>query len=343
MTRHNGAMRTQLALALATIAVLAAPALAQVGTDFSLAPDPEVTASRQTGYFDYVVPAGTTIDDAVRIANTTTTDVDVVLYPSDAATSENGGISFPTTIDGTPSEAGTWITLSEREVTLAPGEIRSIPFTVAVPAGVTGQHAAGIVAQPPSGAAAGEGQFTVTVVPRTALTVLVTIGEDPETIEPRLEITGLRTEIAGTQQLVVIDLANTGDVGFRSSGTLTLSHPDGEIAAQAGFSLGYFLAGDTIPYRIALVPAVDPGDYDARVVVTYEEKTAEFTRRVQVDAPEEEGIVIRPGDEIVIETGGGLAWWVVALIVIGVAALVALVVLQALRIRRLGGGTPSED
>ncbi|MGB0383677.1 MAG: WxL protein peptidoglycan domain-containing protein [Ardenticatenaceae bacterium] len=266
------------------------PIFAQTGLTFNLSLKSELSRSLQNSYFHYEAGAGELIEDVVVVQNSGNEPVQLALYAADAQTADNGGITFPNK-DQTASDVGTWLKLAENELTLAPNETREIPFTFAIPAGITGEHAAGIVAQrldsQESSSSQGSG---VTFVPSVGMTVLVNIAGT--VAQQTLEITDLASKTSRGQQAIIATLHNTGNVGLHTEGTLSIQQTNGTIERQIPMRLGYFLAGDTLTYPIALNPALPAGDYDITLSLDHEGGNVQkairlpFTQPAQIERRE---------------------------------------------------------
>jgi len=192
------------------------PVLAQGGHTFRLQPDLSVTSSTNKVYFVYDSSPSAVIADSVLVKNTANSPIQLALYPGDAITASDGGVSIDATLGETPSGAGSWIQLSESEVTLEPNEERSIPFTVNIPDGISpGEYAATIVTEKAETdeEVQQNGPVGLYFIPRVGLSVLITI-PGPEPLEPQLEIAQLVSETE-TEQEIIAELRNIGNDGIR--------------------------------------------------------------------------------------------------------------------------------
>ena len=177
---------------LACLLVGGNPIFAQTGLTFDLSLKSERSNSLQESYFHYAADAGQIVEDVVVVQNSGPEPVQLALYAADGQTADNGGITFPNK-DQTASNTGTWLTLVENELTLAPNETREIPFTLAIPADITGEHAAGIVAQRLDLADTSSQGSGVTFIPSVGMTVLVNIaGTVPQ---QQLDISNLTSQM----------------------------------------------------------------------------------------------------------------------------------------------------
>jgi len=260
------------------------PTFAQTGLTFNLSLKSELSDSLQESYFRYEAGAGETIEDVVVVQNLGPEPVQLALYAADAQTADNGGITFPNK-DQSASEAGTWLKLTENELTLAPNETREIPFTFAIPAGITGEHAAGIVAQRLDLADTSSQGSGVTFIPSVGMTVLVNIAGS--VAQQQLEITDLSSKTSRGQQAIIAMLHNSGNVGVRTEGTLTIQQANGTIEREIPIRLGYFLAGDSLTYPIALDSALPEGEYDITLSLNHEGGNVEQIARLAFSEPQE--------------------------------------------------------
>jgi hypothetical protein len=262
---------------------------------FRLYPDPDVTSSTNRAYFVYeAATAGTVMADGVLVMNSGSEPIHLSLYPADAMTASNGGVAIGTQFGEAPRATGTWLQLSESEFTLAPGEERSIPFTITIPDGMSpGEYAAMIVTQEAeSSEAEDQGDtFGIRFIPQAATTVLMTI-PGPEPLQPQLEITQLQATTNNGRQVLLAELRNTGNRSLENSeGTLSIREMTGALVQEIPVRLGYFLAGDSLTYRASLDLALDVGEYDVTLSLTDQDKSVEQTRRLSLAAPEEVPVV----------------------------------------------------
>ena len=276
------------------------------GHTFRLLPDPTVTSSMNNAYFVYneETTAQKVIQDSVLVVNTGSEPVRLALYASDATTANNGGVAIGTQFGDLPSKTGTWLQLSESELTLEPSEQRSVSFTATIPDGVAaGEYAATIVTQEAESSDAAEqsGTFGVRFIPQAAATVLMTV-PGAEGLQPQLEITQLQTEISNGRQVVLAELHNTGNDGLdNSEGTLAIRDTAGTVVQEIPVRLGYFLAGDTLTYRASLDSALEPGDYDVTLSLASQDQRVEESARLSLAAVEEIREVTTADEVIVVQ------------------------------------------
>ncbi len=317
------------------------PTQAQVAHDFRLLPDPRSSASSQRAYFVYEASAGKNIEDRVSVRNESEEPLHLLLFPADAVTASRGGIAIATLVDDTPKRAGAWIDLSQTELTLAPGEDRSVPFTVSLPRDLLpGEYAASIVAQQKAEENDGRsGPLGARFIPRFGVTVLVTLsGSSADALRPHLEITDLKAATGPRQQTVIADLSNSGNDGLdKAEGSLIVRQPGGLLLQEMPVRLGYFLAREDLDYRIGLEQEVAAGEYDVTLALTHRRGTVELTRRLYLGKPPTLPIVRTESLSEPAPEPLRLPRWVVVVIAaagISIALLVTLLTVQSRRLAR---------
>lgn len=190
-----------------------------------------ITPTKQQGKprisFRYNLKKGNRVQDRVKITNSGSTPATFRLYASDGITTAEG--TFDLLAPGTaPSDAGSWIKLARKRVTLAPGQSTSVRFTLVVPKDtLPGDHPAGIVAALVSDGDSGD----VSVERRVGARVHLRVAG---TVRPELQITSLTTDYTGSWRwggrgpaTVSFDVVNTGNVRLTGSASVELSSPFG--------------------------------------------------------------------------------------------------------------------
>lgn len=99
--------------------------------------------------FSYQVEPGQVIQDEYLVSNSGSTASEVSVYATDAYNLDNGDYALLES-NLAPQDVGTWVTFADGSnrmvLSLAPGESRSLPFTVTVPADASpGDHAGGMI------------------------------------------------------------------------------------------------------------------------------------------------------------------------------------------------------
>ena len=263
------------AILVAVVAGLALPAAAAAATpSFAV----QVTGSRDP-YFVMGARPGTTASGNVTVINVGSSAGAVSLYPTDATTGQTTGAVYESR--GHPlGDVGAWIQLASSRLELGPGETRSVPFRVVVPAGVRGgQHLGGIVAQPVQpvkqiSGRRGKATFHVQVRSQAVIAVEVNL-PGPKTSQ--LQVTGVRAGAEPGYQTILVGLASTGTVLTKGSGQLVVTDGDGRLRLQDSFDIDTFVPQTSIDYPVQVAgKALPAGNYRATVKLAYAGK--EVTR-----------------------------------------------------------------
>lgn len=257
-----------LALALAT----AGGARAAEEASFSL--KPASTQSPNSAYFVYDAEPGQVIHDEVLVTNTGDAPGTVQLAALDGMTGQTGGIVFPDA-DAPRAQVGAWTRLDQTELTLEPGESRTVGFTLTVPREVrAGHHVGGIAAQ---GVAVkqGSGQFQVNVQTRVVTAVQVNL---PGPVVEHLAIDGVTPTMQGSRQALLLGLRNDGNRMLKPHGTLTVTDSQGQELHSIPLQLNTFLPDTAIAYpAVVLDGPLAAGEYAVAVRLQYgEEGTASY-------------------------------------------------------------------
>jgi hypothetical protein len=101
--------------------------------------------SRSRFVYDAVEPGASRFDHVV-VRNLGEGALSLLVYASDAVNTPSGGFDL-LPADGASRDVGEWVRVPAPSVTLNPGEMAVVPFTIVVPPNATpGDHAGGIVA-----------------------------------------------------------------------------------------------------------------------------------------------------------------------------------------------------
>lgn len=300
------------------------------------------------GYFVYSLTPGATTNGAVIVSNVGTAPGTVKLFTADATTGRTTGTVYET--DKKPKGAGSWVTLSTKSVTLAPGAHRQVSFTVHVPPGQkTGQWVGGIVAETSHQRAGSKthGKASVQINIRD-LTIVAVQTNVPGTPIVKFSIGDVSTGGARGFQQVIIHFANEGNVLTKPNGRVLIYNSSNTLIQTLPFKMDTFLPQTAIDYPVLLKKALAPGDYSADVTlnvvptagspitvkarksfsVSNGDVKQVFTSAAPQAAP--------PGTE---SSSSSTPWALIALIVAGLVVL-ALLVLWLIRRRRGGGEAP---
>jgi hypothetical protein len=240
-------------------------AAARAEASFALKPvtfDPALDATKS--YFIVAVKPGEIVRNQVRVVNTGGKTGTAFLYPVDATTGQTSGAVYLAR-QAARRDAGGWITIARRRVTLAPGAATVVPFTVHVPPGAgPGDHLGAIVAenaevQKPSG----RGALRIRIKHLTIDAVELQL---PGLAVSRVVPTAVRAGGEHGYQYLYVHLKSTGTVLVKPALTLAVRNDAGRVVARRSLQLDTFVPGTAIDYP-ALLPSrvLGPGRYTAEV------------------------------------------------------------------------------
>jgi WxL interacting protein linking bacterial and host surfaces len=251
------------------MAMAGAPAVAQGAATFALKPS---AASVKRGYFVEAARPGERISDEVQVINVGDRAGRVRIFAVDATTGQTSGVVYGSS-EQRRHGVGAWMRLGARMVTLAPGESRTVPFTVLVPSGAPGgEQLGGIVAAPVLPVAhragrEGNGAFRIDVREQAIVAVQVSL---PGRRLESLAITTVRPGGTHGFQALLVGLANRGNTLLKGQGTLTVADRRGSVRKRASFALDTFVPRTRIAYPVYLHgTALGAGRYVARVTIRY--------------------------------------------------------------------------
>jgi len=331
------------ALAAVTAAAAVAPVLpaaaASAGGNgsFGLTPLP-ASDGQAAPYFMMNVAAGHSAAGDAVIANLDGTVEQLKLSRATGVTAANGGSAFSRSYQRC-SGPGCWVSGLVRRLALPAGTRERLPFTVHVPAGTRpGQYLAGITAElatkPQSVGVGSNGaaRARAVIIQQVTVGVAVTVGSLSR-LSMQLRIPGVSGAAVGATARLEIAMENTGQ---------RFAHAAGKASCTAaGTRHSFAVRVPTIlPHDQAVIAVNAPGlpegsTLPCAVRLSYGNGLiARWAGSVTLPAPPRTHVVhIGPGAYAVVPAGG-IPVWAIALLVIGVLALVAVTVLLV-RTRRL--------
>jgi hypothetical protein len=247
---------------------------------FSL--EPSSPAAHPSGYFVISGTPGQTVDDSAVVRNLTEGTITVSLAAVDGATGLYGGITYGLPTDPVKN-VGSWISLSETKVTLKPLETKQIPFTVNVPSDApsginVGALTAWIPAADAGSTSTSEG-FGAQIIIQTRRVVAVEV-DLPGDSEPVLQITGITPTPRSSGMDLDVAIANTGHGLAKGTGSLDIP----AIGFHKDFTVESVLPGTSIAYPIQWSDNPDQKTFDAKVTISYNGKTADWSGTFQIGA-----------------------------------------------------------
>jgi hypothetical protein len=225
------------------------------------------------GYYAFDAAPGSSTTQSVVVRNDRSRAIVAHVEAIDAYTGPATGANYDP--PGTePSKTGTWIVVSTPEVTLQPGDTRTVDFTVHVPADAApGVYLAGIsasVPQPATPATTAANQkgtaFRVTLEAQRVLAVQITV---PGRAAPKLVVTGARATATTDGVALLVGIANKGNAFARGSGSIKVADTD----LQRRFTIDTFVPGTSIEYRVPWTKDVVPGNHAISVLLRYGDGT----------------------------------------------------------------------
>lgn len=325
------------ALALTTVALLlavastASGASAPLGNGFNVRPDAGAGEERAPSYFTLRAEPGAVLDRRVLVSNGSDKVQRYRLDPVDGLTGTTSGTVYANRDDRNDATAE-WLTPSVRQVTLAPGESRRIPFRVRVPQDARpGDHVGGLAFQD-SVETTAKSNLSVTQVVRIVVGVRIIVpggSPGPVTIG-----TAQIQALPGTSVASVeLPLANTGERLCRPDLRVVLTSEDGkeEVVTR---TLDTLLPRAKIAYPLPWPRKLEAGTYGVRANVTGcgtpEQYRGTATLRDGLVGTDDAPKAVPP---TVVKQQGGLPTWVIAAIA-GGALLLGLSPTIARRVRR---------
>ena len=304
--------------------------------------------NNERGYFVYSLKPGSSTQGSVVVSNVGNASGTVKLFTADATTGRTTGTVYET--DKKPTGAGSWVKLSTKSVTLAPGGHKQISFTVHVPPGQkVGQWVGGIVAETSHQRAGSKthGKASVQINIRD-LTIVAVQTNVPGTPIVKFAIGDVTTGGQRGFQQVIVHFANNGNVLTKPNGRVVIFDSSGKLIQSLPFRMDTFLPQTAIDYPVLLKKALAPGDYSALITlhvvptagspitvtakpsfsVSKDEVKQVFTSAAPQAAP--------PGSE---SSSSSTPWAVIGLIVAALI-VIALLVLWLMRRRKKGDDEP---
>jgi|GEM_PF-1711860 len=214
------------------------------------------------GYFTLTLQPGQTQVLRVAIKNLGTNALAVYNYPTDGVAMSAGGIGYGTR-EIRPSLVGTWITLSLGQLTLAPGETRSIAATVHVPSGMAaGQYVGGVAFEDQDVQQQHMGShIAINVHYRQVIAIVVTV---PGKHAYAAKVIGVALHPLDTGCEATVTLQSTGNMLWKGTGTLQIGNTNQSTSIP--FTIGSLLAGAVVSIPVSMPSLIlRPGSYDVAV------------------------------------------------------------------------------
>ncbi len=238
------------------------------GARFSIEPvyfDPANPITRS--YFIFNGRPLAQVQNSLRVTNSGSARGTVSLYPVDATSSQTSGTVFLNRNDAR-RDVGAWITMSNSQLTLDPGQSQDVPFQLAIPSAVRpGQHVGGIVAEDLYQQTSKPGQIQINVRQLSIVAVLVNL---PGTLVEQLVATGIQYDESSHFQRLLVGLNNSGTMLLKPFGSLQVSDLDGHLLQNLKMKLDTILPQNALEYPVYIQhKALADGKYTANLSLTY--------------------------------------------------------------------------
>ena len=275
---------------IAFVAILVAVALARPALNVIAAEEirdgfrVSATRTNGSGPLIYDLTPGRLIRDEITLFNDGSSPAEVVLYAADGHTAANGGIAVGAR-HSSPSALGAWISLPLDSLLLAPGEKRTVTFTLRVPRqALPYKMAAGIVVEPVAPVAVGTSAISASVLQRSAVLVLGTVPGELVISVAEPAVTAKHSKLI---PIVEIGIRNTGSHYVFPTVHAELRNADGATVSANTWKLGMVLPGDSLKLRMPLSEDIPSGDYTYKARVDFGGDSVTSVGIVSLGTPEQ--------------------------------------------------------
>lgn len=342
MSRRAGV--TSIWSVLAAIVVLGAMLLG-TGTEAYAAgtsPAPGLTPIKggPNGYYEFTAAPGQTVSAKIAIHNLQATPAAYDIYPVNATTSPQTGVSYGE--QTTPAQGtAAWIHLASSNINMTPKQVIPVTFTVTIPAGTgPGDWVGGIAAQAPTpttqqvpSANKTNTGVSLRLTTRDIIAVVVHV-PGPAAVGMKLGPTSLIVQ-NDARQVVQIPMDNTGQLLFKPYLNTSISTCAGVSKLALKRQLDTFVPRTSIVFPWYLNNQVLPtGCYRSTVTVSNGQNGSVVAHRVTTFTihSAQTHITRHPaGAVVVVKHGSGIAGWMYG---VGAALIVVLILLVLLFMRQ---------
>lgn len=218
--------------------------------EWSVAPADEAGEDGRISLRHVVDPGGTAADH-IAVTNRSAVTAEFTVRAGDGVVGSDGAFDIA---EGEPVDAGAWISIGGLEgdrLTLAAGETRVLPVTIAVPADATpGDHPAGIVV------GLSQDADGITVTHRVGVRLHLQVAGD---IAASLAVSDVQASFAPSWipfapgiLTVEATVSNTGNVRLGAASSVTVSGPFGLSDTRSTHTAAELLPGDETRHRVEL-------------------------------------------------------------------------------------------
>lgn len=170
-------------------------------------------------WFIYSLPAGDNKEDKVTAVNNSEETITVKVYAVDATTTKDGAFALFNEEDKRTG-VGSWVKLSESEVTLKPKERKDIAFTITIPKDTTiGDHAGGIIFQEVKPKSVAKEGININIISRVGVRIYETV---PGAQQLHLEVNDFQYKLIDNKLVFSFTMENKGNVFLNPKGSLEI-------------------------------------------------------------------------------------------------------------------------
>jgi hypothetical protein len=233
-------------------------------TSYIVQPDASQAAAMiKHGYFTLTLKPGQTQTVRIVVKNTGKQVLQLSNYAADATQIAAGGIDFGTRHKQL-KVVGTWITVTPKDLSLAPGEARRVRATITMPKNVrAGDYVGGVALENKITQQQGAGSHLLIDVHYRKVIAILDSVQGIRTAAAKVAGVALYPEPKGSQ--AVVSVRNTGNILFKGKGTLELLGSKGAVQSLP------FKIDTILPSAVAQIPLNLPnitlrrGTYGIRV------------------------------------------------------------------------------
>lgn len=165
----------------------------------------------------YSLPGGDNKEDKVTVVNNSDEIITVKVYAVDATTTKDGAFALFNEVDKRTG-VGSWVKLSESQVTLKPKDRKEISFTISIPKDITiGDHAGGIIFQEVKPKTVAKEGININIISRVGVRIYETV---PGAQQLNLEVKDFQHKIIDDKLLFSFKMENKGNVFLSPKGSL---------------------------------------------------------------------------------------------------------------------------
>jgi len=208
--------------------------------------DPSQPGNRPN--FTFEAAPGSTIDDAITVANYGNVPLTLRLYASDAFNNADGGFDILRGAD-TPTDVGSWVKNPQPYITLEPGTQATVPVQFVVPIDATpGDHVGAFVASQETAGTGPDGK-TITLDRRTGTRIYLRVTGE---VSPDLSVENVSTNYTpklnpfGGSATVTYRIVNRGNVRMKGTQTVEVGGPLGILSESATDDVPELLPGQSV-------------------------------------------------------------------------------------------------